>query len=183
MKDDENRRWWPVRCRAVAGCGRHFDFPGLKAVRDQLWAEAVVRYGDGSGDNGDGGEAWWLSRGEEAELRIAQGTFAASDQWAPAILEYLAGRSSPVSVVDVLTGPLRVPMPDVGRGGYAQRVATVLKRAMWQQSKRIRRGHVQVRLWFPPEATAETMAAFNFAPVGAPEPPAHEDKDAPRRLV
>lgn len=45
LKDDENRRWWPVRCRAVVG--RHFDFPGLKAVRDQLWAEAVELYKKG----------------------------------------------------------------------------------------------------------------------------------------
>lgn len=45
MKDDENRRWWPVRCRAVVG--RHFDFAGLKAVRDQLWAEAVALYKKG----------------------------------------------------------------------------------------------------------------------------------------
>ncbi len=45
MKDDENRRWWPVRCRAVVG--RHFDFVGLKSVRDQLWAEAVALYRKG----------------------------------------------------------------------------------------------------------------------------------------
>ena len=45
LKDDENRRWWPVMCHAVVG--RVFDFAGLKAVRDQLWAEAVELYKKG----------------------------------------------------------------------------------------------------------------------------------------
>ncbi len=45
LKDDENRRWWPVMCNPVAG--RIFDFVGLKAVRDQLWAEAVELYKKG----------------------------------------------------------------------------------------------------------------------------------------
>lgn len=45
LKDDENRRWWPVMCQPVVG--RVFDFVGLKAVRDQLWAEAVELYRKG----------------------------------------------------------------------------------------------------------------------------------------
>lgn len=45
LKDEENRRWWPVMCNPVLG--RHFDFPGLKVVRDQLWAEAVALYRKG----------------------------------------------------------------------------------------------------------------------------------------
>jgi predicted P-loop ATPase len=36
LKDDENRRWWPVACGDT-----FFDLPGLKKVRDQLFAEAV----------------------------------------------------------------------------------------------------------------------------------------------
>ena len=45
LKDDENRRWWPVMCNPVVG--RIFDFAGLKAVRDQLWAEAIELYKKG----------------------------------------------------------------------------------------------------------------------------------------
>ncbi|HXG90323.1 MAG TPA: virulence-associated E family protein [Vicinamibacterales bacterium] len=35
-----NRRFWPVRVQ-------HFNIPGLRSVRDQLWAEAVKRVGAG----------------------------------------------------------------------------------------------------------------------------------------
>lgn len=43
LKDDTgNRRWWPVRCEPNHGLGQ-VDFKGLKEVRDQLFAEAMVR--------------------------------------------------------------------------------------------------------------------------------------------
>ena len=43
LKDDTgNRRWWPVRCQPRHGLGQ-IDFKGLKDVRDQLFAEAVMR--------------------------------------------------------------------------------------------------------------------------------------------
>jgi predicted P-loop ATPase len=41
------RRWWPIKCQS------HIDLDGLRRDRDQLFAEAVVRY--------QSKEAWWLS--------------------------------------------------------------------------------------------------------------------------
>lgn len=43
LKDDTgNRRWWPVRCEPRHGPVKaQIDFAGLKAARDQLFAEAV----------------------------------------------------------------------------------------------------------------------------------------------
>ena len=40
LKDDENRRWWPVRCHGLARFHGQADFAGLKEVRNQLFAEA-----------------------------------------------------------------------------------------------------------------------------------------------
>jgi predicted P-loop ATPase len=41
LKDDTgNRRWWPVMCHPAGGI---VDFKAFKAVRNQLWAEAVMR--------------------------------------------------------------------------------------------------------------------------------------------
>lgn len=38
LRDEENRRWWPVRCNPPGG---QFDFKGLKEARNQLFAEAM----------------------------------------------------------------------------------------------------------------------------------------------
>jgi len=43
LKDEENRRWWPVRCEPEHGPLKQIDFDGLTEARDQLFAEAVVR--------------------------------------------------------------------------------------------------------------------------------------------
>ena len=47
LQDDENRRWWPVMCNPLGG---QVDFKALKAARDQLFAEAVVRCRTGKGE-------------------------------------------------------------------------------------------------------------------------------------
>lgn len=46
LRDDTGaRRWWPVRCRPSHGpLKKQVDFEGLREVRDQLFAEAYVRY-------------------------------------------------------------------------------------------------------------------------------------------
>jgi len=62
-----NRRFWPLRCGAI-------DLDGLRRDRDQLWAEAVVRYREGA--------IWWLqdpaliAMAEEAQIERMQ-----SDAW------------------------------------------------------------------------------------------------------
>jgi predicted P-loop ATPase len=56
-----NVRFWPVRCAVGWEPYRTIDMEKLKAVRDQLWAEATARFGTG--------EQWWIS---ETPLRIEQ---------------------------------------------------------------------------------------------------------------
>lgn len=82
-----NRRFWPVACGNI-------DIEGLKRDRDQLWAEAVVRFRAGA--------TWWL---DDKQL-VAQATREAreryvGDPWDEKISGFLAGRDD-VSVPEVL---------------------------------------------------------------------------------
>jgi putative DNA primase/helicase len=67
LVDDENRRFWPVRTSRI-------DIAALTRDRDQLWAEAMVRYGQG--------EPWHVDTAELAALCTAeQEKRARPDPW------------------------------------------------------------------------------------------------------
>lgn len=67
MKDQTgNRRFWPVKCSNI-------DIVGLRRDRDQLWAEAKVRF--------DRGETWWLDAMEEQLAQIEQEERREIDPW------------------------------------------------------------------------------------------------------
>jgi predicted P-loop ATPase len=71
-----NRRFWPVRC-----CGG-IDVSGIKAARDQLWAEAVHRY--------RANEPRWLQTKElEKAAREEQDQRFASGVWDDSIIAWL----------------------------------------------------------------------------------------------
>jgi hypothetical protein len=53
-----NRRFWPVECHDI-------DIDGLHAAKEQLWAEAVVRFRDR--------EPWWLDTPQLIQHRIRTG--------------------------------------------------------------------------------------------------------------
>src|SRR5208283_3185379 len=53
--DDENRRFFPIWCPNVG------DLDWIKANRDQLWAEAVLRYKEGV--------PWWVDAGKPETSR------------------------------------------------------------------------------------------------------------------
>ena len=62
-----NRRFWPVRCGNI-------NLDALSRDRDQLWAEAVARYRDGT--------IWWLNEAELiADAKIEQDQRYQADAW------------------------------------------------------------------------------------------------------
>jgi predicted P-loop ATPase len=70
-----NRRFWPVRCGRI-------DLDALRRDRDQLWAEAVVRYCQGA--------IWWLDDRELiAAANAAQEARVQGDAWDALIERWL----------------------------------------------------------------------------------------------
>jgi len=79
-----NRRFWPLRCGDI-------DLDGLRRDRDQLWAEAVVRYRAGA--------QWWIEdRTLVAEAAAAQEARYQGDAWDARIERWLAFEQRSVNV-------------------------------------------------------------------------------------
>lgn len=107
------RRFWPVRCGVI-------DLAGLERDREQLWAEAVVRY--------RAGEHWYL---DTADLVGAQQREAErrreSDPWEEQIAELVARKPGRPLTVAYILGALDVP-PHQQNPAASQRVGRIMKK-------------------------------------------------------
>jgi predicted P-loop ATPase len=123
------RRFWSV------AIGQMIDIDGLTRDRDQILAEAVVRFRQG--------EHWWLEdpklialAAEEAEKRFEV------DAWEEPIARYLLNRDE-VTIPELLQGPLRKPI-GLCNSGEAGRVGRILRRLDWES-----RGKARPRKYYP----------------------------------
>jgi predicted P-loop ATPase len=93
-----NRRFWPVKLTGLR-------LEELKRDRDQLWAEAVVRF--------RANESWWLDREVEAFAAEEQEQRRQGDPWEEPILDWL-GRQTKTehTVAEILTGALQREVGD-----------------------------------------------------------------------
>ena len=87
------RRFWPVTCGVI-------NLKALDRERDQLWAEAVVRFRAGA--------HWWLTPELQALATVEQTARFEVDAWTETVSNWLVGRND-VSVGEVLFGALGVP--------------------------------------------------------------------------
>lgn len=93
------RRFWPVE----AGVASQIDAPTVAMLRDQIWAEAVVRY--------DSKFEWWLPRERWPELKEVQADYQAGDSWSDKIVEWLEmpevrNSEDPITSRRLLTGAI-----------------------------------------------------------------------------
>ena len=109
-----NRRFWPV---AVG----HVDLEGLALDRDQIWAEAVIRF--------RAGEKWFLSREVYAASESEQLDRQMEDPWLGKINDYLFGRTE-VCIADIAVEGLGLEVGRVARG-EANRITGVLRTIGW----------------------------------------------------
>lgn len=136
------RRFWPVRCGRI-------DLDGLRAARDQLWAEAATRFRAGATWHPDAVLA--VLAGEQQEGRY-QG-----DAWEDAIAAYLDGRAE-VTIREVASDALEIEIARLTQADQ-NRIARALGRLGWATSgnpvRRVVDGKAaRVRVYSaPPEAT------------------------------
>ncbi|OGT55497.1 MAG: hypothetical protein A3E01_09320 [Gammaproteobacteria bacterium RIFCSPHIGHO2_12_FULL_63_22] len=129
-----NRRFWPVRCSSI-------DIARLIRKRDDLWAEAVVRYRSG--------EKWWLDDDEAGVAGGEQSERMAVDPWADVLSAKLVAGYSYTSVA-ILTEMIKVPTDRLDQF-QKTRLADVMTFLGWKQHVAKRRGdggnRVSVREW------------------------------------
>jgi predicted P-loop ATPase len=104
------RRFWPIRCGVI-------DLEALRRDRDQLWAEAVVRYRADA--------RWHLETAELEALATAEQKLRFEvDAWMEKATDWLVGRND-VSVGEVLVGALGIPQENWSQTAQ-NRIAKIL---------------------------------------------------------
>ncbi len=141
-------RFWPVSCGVNWTPGRSVDVAKLTATRDQVWAEAVVRY--------QKDETWWL---DDDKLRRDQVTATderfADEAWGEMIRIYIADK--PVVTTEMIRREcLYVPL-ERWTNAAQQRVGAVLRKEGWK-SERLRMSTSRAYAYIPKTKGARERA-------------------------
>jgi predicted P-loop ATPase len=111
------RRFWPVKTGAI-------DIEAINRDRDQLFAEAVVRFQDG--------RPWWPDKNFESEHILPQQTERyENDAWEDSIAAFL-GLNSRVTVGQVAREALFIETPRIGTADQ-RRIAAALELLGWRR--------------------------------------------------
>jgi predicted P-loop ATPase len=126
-----NRRFFPVRCHGLDSLGGKIDIVGLRAVRDQLWAEAVHEY--------KRGEQWWLTEEEEDAARVEQESRFTEDAWQSRVEAWIEAEEngSPRDAFSMDEVLLKAVCIDPGRQGRAEqtRMKNILNRLGFERKQ------------------------------------------------
>lgn len=128
------RRFLPVLCKVD-----EIDEQALRAVRDQLWAEAVARIKDG--------ERYWPTQDEQREwfdpeqMRVQQ-----QDTILDAVHDWVYARVSQFSIFDVLSECLKLDVSKQTRD-MQTRVGMALKKL---ECRRVEKRNGVTRYWYEP---------------------------------
>jgi len=126
------RRFWPVKCGMP-------DIGALARDRDQLFAEAVVRFRRG--------DRWWPEPVFEAEvIKPEQEARRDADAWEPLIAEWLNNTvEARVRVADVAQRALSIEHSRLGRAEQ-NRITAVMDREGWERGVRTGAGQWWTRI-------------------------------------
>lgn len=157
LRDEENRRFWPVRTGRI-------DLVALVRDRDQLWSEAVEAF--------DGGHPWHVDTPELAALcRSEQEKRAQGDPWDEHVMLWLSGQTDKAdrecqarimgrrdcgcilccgtTTSGVLSAACGVEKAKQTKS-EEMRVAAILRRLGWVRGEQERQSGSRVRPYFPP---------------------------------
>lgn len=123
------RRFWPIACGQI-------DLDGLRRDRDQLFAEAVVRY--------RGGERWWLDGAAEWAL-AANETDAREDRdaWHDQVAQFANGWAAlglPVTMAMIMEQCLGMTSPNMRDRQATGRIAGILRSEGFRKKQAVRGG-------------------------------------------
>ena len=120
-----NRRFWPVRCAD----GR-IDIEAIRAERDQLWAEAVVRW--------RAGEKWWMDDSTSFQHEQVVSRRLERDAWHASVEAYLVKRTE-ITITELLRAAVAKPTAQWTRSDQ-MRISRILKMSGW-----VRRNNSQIQ--------------------------------------
>jgi hypothetical protein len=124
------RRFWPIKAGRI-------DIDALIRDRDQLFAEAVVRYHDGA--------EWWPDKDfERKHIMPEQAARYEADTWEENIADFLKGASR-VTIGQVARDALHIELPRIGTAEQ-RRIAAALVRLNWKRQPKDSEGK---RWWTP----------------------------------
>jgi predicted P-loop ATPase len=127
------RRFWPIKAGSI-------DVDSLGRDRDQLFAEAVQRYREGS--------IWWPDKDfEQRYIMPEQAARYEADSWEENIADFLKGVSK-VTIGQVAHDGLHIDTPRIGTAEQ-RRIAAALERLNWKRQPKDWEGK---RWWTPREA-------------------------------
>lgn len=104
-----NRRYWPIR---ITG---DIYLDGVRAQRNDLWAEAVAAF--------DKGERWWLESDEDAVLDRTRQAYEQRDPWEDLVADIVHEKTG--ITTNWILEQLHVDMKDRNRG-HQMRVAAIM---------------------------------------------------------
>ncbi len=111
------RRFWPIKAGNI-------DLDGLMRDRDQLFAEAIVRYRNG--------KPWWPDKDfEQTQIMPQQAERYEADVWEETIAGYLDGKSK-VTVGQVAREALHIETARIGTHDQ-RRIAAALEQLGWKR--------------------------------------------------
>lgn len=128
-----NRRYWPVMCSDA------LNVEGLKAVREQLFAEAVYEFRESARWKFENGGPWWPTKDEQQRLFTPEQEMReVSDPWDVAIHHWLMnGTEREVTALDILVGALKMEVSKIdGARQATMRVGTCMRKLGWPKRRR-----------------------------------------------